>query len=311
MPLNLDALIRLLVLVGLGMACALILQPFAEILLWAGLLAVILKPLQLGLQRHLRLGRWWSAGLIMLVGLLVLIGPVGALAAALLSNVSELVELVRHGKQALPQPPPLLLGIPVLGPAIKPLWHGLISDLHGLLRNHSDTLTTVMTRVLETTLAKGLGGGFPIGALAVKAGADHFRPGEHASTFGGNPLSCRAGLTVLAEIRRRGLLAQVHARGAELRALLGALTERHPTLLESSRGWGLLQGLVLREGTVTAPELVKAAIAQGLLLVPAGPRVVRFVPPLVIESTHLHEMVKRLELALVSLTAPTASVPFG
>ena len=157
MPLNLDALIRLLVLVGLGMACALILQPFAEILLWAGLLAVILKPLQLWLQRHLRLGRWWSAGLIMLVGLLVLIGPVGALAAALLSNVSELVELVRHSKQALPQPPPLLLGLPVLGPAIKPLWHGLISDLHGLLRNHSDTLSTVMTRVLETTLAKGLG----------------------------------------------------------------------------------------------------------------------------------------------------------
>ena len=63
MPLNLDALIRLLVLVGLGMACALILQPFAEILLWAGLLAVILKPLQLWLQRHLRLGRWWSAGM--------------------------------------------------------------------------------------------------------------------------------------------------------------------------------------------------------------------------------------------------------
>ena len=157
MPLNLDALIRLLVLVGLGMACALILQPFAEILLWAGLLAVILKPLQLWLQRHLRLGRWWSAGLIMLVGLLVLIGPVGALAAALLSNVSELVELVRHGKQALPQPPPHLLSIPVLGPAIKPLWHGLISDLHGLLRSHSDTLTTVMTRLLETTLAKGLG----------------------------------------------------------------------------------------------------------------------------------------------------------
>ena len=122
MPLNLDALIRLLVLVGLGMACALILQPFAEILLWAGLLAVILKPLQLWLQRHLRLGRWWSAGLIMLVGLLVLIGPVGALAAALLSNVSELVELERHTKQALPQPPPLLQGLPVLGPASKPLW---------------------------------------------------------------------------------------------------------------------------------------------------------------------------------------------
>ena len=87
MVFNLDALIRLLLLVGLGLACALILQPFAEILLWAGLLAVILKPLQLWLQQHLRLGRWWSAGLIMLVGLLVLLGPVGALTAALLSNM--------------------------------------------------------------------------------------------------------------------------------------------------------------------------------------------------------------------------------
>ncbi|MBM5794134.1 MAG: AI-2E family transporter [Cyanobacteria bacterium K_DeepCast_150m_m2_101] len=157
MRLNLDALIRLLLLAALGMACALILQPFAEIVLWAGLLAVILKPLQLWLQQHLRLGRWWSAGVLMLAGLLVLLGPVGALAAALLSNVSELVELVRHGKAALPQPPPLLLNLPVIGSAIQPIWHDLISDLHGLLRSHSDTLTTVMTRVLETTLAQGLG----------------------------------------------------------------------------------------------------------------------------------------------------------
>ena len=157
MPLNPDALIRLLVLVGLGMVCALILQPFAEIVLWAGLLAVILKPLQLWLQRQLRLGRWWSAGLIMLVGLLVLLGPVGALAAALLSNVSELVELVQHSRHALPQSPPLLVGIPVLGPALQPLWHGLISDLHGLLRSHSATLTALLTRLLETSLAQGLG----------------------------------------------------------------------------------------------------------------------------------------------------------
>lgn len=151
------------------------------------------------------------------------------------------------------------------------------------------------------TMAKGLGGGIPIGALAVKTPFDHFQPGEHASTFGGNPLSCRAGLTVIAEIERRGLLANVQERGAELGALLGALIERHPTLLESSRGWGLLQGLVLRGGSVTAPDVVKAAIAQGLLLVPAGPRVVRFVPPLVIESNDLQDMVQRLDRALGSL----------
>jgi acetylornithine aminotransferase len=152
------------------------------------------------------------------------------------------------------------------------------------------------------TLAKGLGGGIPIGALAVKASADLLRAGEHASTFGGNPFACRAGLTVIQELERRELLAHVQAMGALLQDLLGALVERHPTLLAGSRGWGLLQGLVLREEAPSAPELVKAAMAEGLLLVPAGPRVVRFVPPLVIRPKHLRKAIKRLELALQSLT---------
>ena len=157
MPLPIDALIRLLLLGGLGLACAVILQPFAEILLWAGLLAVILKPLQLWLQRCLRLNRWSSAGLIVLAGLAVLLGPVGGLPAALFSNISELLELVRQGKEAIPEPPPLLLQIPMLGPAIKPLWHSLIGDLHGLARTHADTLTELGTHLVETTLAQGLG----------------------------------------------------------------------------------------------------------------------------------------------------------
>jgi acetylornithine aminotransferase len=153
------------------------------------------------------------------------------------------------------------------------------------------------------TMAKGLGGGIPIGALAVKAAVDHFRPGEHASTFGGNPFACRAGLTVIDEIERRGLLAHVSAMGALLEELLGELSQRHPDAIEAVRGWGLLRGVVLRDadGIPTAPELVKAAMAQGLLLVPAGPRVVRIVPPLVIRPRHLRKLVKRLERALQSL----------
>ena len=151
------------------------------------------------------------------------------------------------------------------------------------------------------TLAKGLGGGIPIGALAVKASVDHFRPGEHASTFGGNPFACRAGLTVLAELERRDLLSHVQRMGALLQELLAELVSRHPTLLEGVRGWGLLQGLVLREEAPSAPDIVKAAMEQGLLLVPAGPRVVRFVPPLVIQPRHLRLAVDRLERALVSL----------
>jgi len=151
------------------------------------------------------------------------------------------------------------------------------------------------------TLAKGLGGGIPIGALAVKASADLLRAGEHASTFGGNPFACRAGLTVIQEIERRGLLTHVEAMAERLREQLEALVQRHPTLLEGQRGWGLLQGLVLRETAPSAPDLVKAAMAEGLLLVPAGPRVVRFVPPLVIRPRHIRKAIKRLERAMLSL----------
>ena len=154
------------------------------------------------------------------------------------------------------------------------------------------------------TLAKGLGGGFPIGALAVKAAADHFRPGEHASTFGGNPMACRAGLTVLEQIQRRRLLTHVERMGELLQQLLGELVARHSQLLDATRGWGLLQGLVLRgDAGVTAPELVKAAIDQGLLLVPAGPTVVRFVPPLVIQPRHLRRAVASFERALLAVAA--------
>ncbi|KEF42853.1 MAG: acetylornithine aminotransferase [Cyanobium sp. CACIAM 14] len=151
------------------------------------------------------------------------------------------------------------------------------------------------------TMAKGLGGGIPIGALAVKAAVDHFRPGEHASTFGGNPFACRAGLTVIAEIERRGLLEKVSASGALLQSLLRELVARHPDRLEGERGWGLLRGLVLRPEGITAPALVKAAMAEGLLLVPAGPGVVRFVPPLVVKPRQLRKAVKRLEKALATL----------
>ncbi|MCS5693287.1 aspartate aminotransferase family protein [Cyanobium sp. FGCU-6] len=151
------------------------------------------------------------------------------------------------------------------------------------------------------TAAKGLGGGIPIGALAVKAHADHFRPGEHASTFGGNPFACRAGLTVIEEIEQRGLLEHVRRMETLLADALTDLAIRHPQLVESARGWGLLQGLVLREEAPTAAEVVKAAMAEGLLLVPAGPKVVRLVPPLVIRPRHIRKVVKRLEKALTAL----------
>jgi acetylornithine aminotransferase len=150
------------------------------------------------------------------------------------------------------------------------------------------------------TLAKGLGGGIPIGALAVKAAVDHFRPGEHASTFGGNPFACRAALTVTRELERRELVPHVQRMGELLQQLLADLVGRRPRQLEAVRGWGLLQGLVLRAEGPTAPEIVLKAIEAGLLVVPAGPRVVRFVPPLVIKPRQIRKAVTRLEAALQS-----------
>ncbi|MCP9848233.1 aspartate aminotransferase family protein [Cyanobium sp. Morenito 9A2] len=153
------------------------------------------------------------------------------------------------------------------------------------------------------TLAKGLGGGFAIGALVTAAKADLFQPGDHASTFGGNPFACRAALTVVHELERRDLVAHVEAFGAKLRTLLEELVRRHPDQLEAVRGWGLIQGLVLKPGAPSAPELVKAAIDHGLLLVPAGPAVVRFVPPLVIRPRELKQAVERFEATLIHVTA--------
>ncbi len=157
------------------------------------------------------------------------------------------------------------------------------------------------------TLAKGLGGGVPIGALAVKATADHLQAGEHASTFGGNPLACRAGLVVAEELARRNLPAHAEAMGVLLQNGLADLADRHPQLAEGARGWGLLQGLVLQQGAPSAIEVVKAAMAEGLLLVPAGAQVVRFVPPLTIKPRHIREAIRRLERALLACHTATPS----
>ena len=152
------------------------------------------------------------------------------------------------------------------------------------------------------TLAKGLGGGHAIGALLVKKHADHFVPGDHASTFGGNPFACRAGLTVARELQRRHLLRNVQQREAQLHDGLQALVERFPSLLQGCRGWGLLQGLVMQPNCGhAAVDVVKEALKQRLLLVPAGPQVVRMVPPLVINQREVNTLLKRLDATLSAL----------
>jgi acetylornithine/N-succinyldiaminopimelate aminotransferase len=138
-------------------------------------------------------------------------------------------------------------------------------------------------------VAKGLGGGFPVGALLTsEAFARALPPGSHGSTFGGNPLAAAAVLSVIAIIEEEDLLAGVERKGALLAAGLAEIAREFPRVCAGQRGEGLLQGLVLKPG-VAAREVVARAHALGYLLIGAGDSVLRYAPPLVISEAELRE----------------------
>ena len=151
------------------------------------------------------------------------------------------------------------------------------------------------------TSAKGLGGGIPIGALLCKSFCDVFQPGDHASTFGGNPFVCKVALTVCETLEANNILANVKQRGEQLRLGLQKLVNQYPNLLDQVRGWGLINGLVLNpDASLKSVDIVKAAMAERLLLVPAGPQVVRFVPPLIVTADEVQQALIATEKALAS-----------
>ncbi len=153
------------------------------------------------------------------------------------------------------------------------------------------------------TSAKGLGGGVPIGALLCREFCDVFQPGDHASTFGGNPLACAVSLAVCRQVEQDNLLANTQLRGEQLRTGLQLLLSQYPQHLQEVRGWGLIDGLELRvDSPITAGDVVKAAMAKGLLLVPAGTKVLRFVPPLIVTTAEIDRALMLLELVLQELT---------
>ena len=151
------------------------------------------------------------------------------------------------------------------------------------------------------TLAKGLGGGHAIGALLVTKKANIFTPGEHASTFGGNPFACKAALTVLEEIERRNLLSNVLSRGDQLKNGLSEITNLYPNIIDGIRGIGLIQGLVLKNNNFDSSKITLKAFEKGLLVVPAGKNVVRIVPPLIISRNEIQQIIKKLTLIFEEL----------
>ncbi len=151
------------------------------------------------------------------------------------------------------------------------------------------------------TLAKGLGGGHAIGALLVQKKADIFSPGDHASTFGGNPFACRAALTVLEEIKRRKVLNNVLLRGNQLTEGLVKISSKFPNIINDIRGLGLIKGLVIKNSYTDAKTITLKAFDKGLLLVPAGGNVIRFVPPLIISENEINILLKKLDLVFEEL----------
>jgi acetylornithine/N-succinyldiaminopimelate aminotransferase len=143
--------------------------------------------------------------------------------------------------------------------------------------------------------AKGIAGGFPMGAiLATEAVARHLTPGSHGTTFGGNPLACAAANAVLDVLLAPGFLDQVSACGQTLRAMLQDLVDQEPSVFEAVRGTGLMLGLKCR---ALNTDVQKAAVAEGLLTVAAGENVLRIVPPLIVTEAECADATDRLARA--------------
>ncbi len=150
-------------------------------------------------------------------------------------------------------------------------------------------------------MAKGLGGGFPIGAmLCTSALAGALPAGSHGTTFGGNPLASAVGLTVLDVIERENLVVTVEKTGAYLDEQLQALTRKHPAKVVGTRGLGLLRALEL-SAAIDARQVLGAIRESGLLLSIAGGSSLRFSPPLIVSRTHIDEAIGLVDAVLGSL----------
>ncbi|HZH09333.1 MAG TPA: aspartate aminotransferase family protein [Microvirga sp.] len=151
------------------------------------------------------------------------------------------------------------------------------------------------------SVAKGIGGGFPLGAcLATRGAARGMTAGTHGTTFGGNPLAMAVGNAVLDVILAPGFLKQVEQKGLLLKQRLAELKDRHPAIIAEVRGFGLMMGL---RTAVPNTDFVAAARAQKIITIGAGDNVVRLLPPLIISDADISEAFNRLDAACAALEA--------
>ncbi len=143
-------------------------------------------------------------------------------------------------------------------------------------------------------VAKGIGNGMPVGAflMSEKVAEGSMKPGDHGTTYGGNPLACSAVAAVADIFEKEGIPAHVRELTPYFEGRLDGLAQKYPTLIKERRGSGFMQGLEL---TFPVSEAVAAAQKRGLLVISAGGNVLRMVPPLVIEKEHIEEMADILD----------------
>ncbi len=148
------------------------------------------------------------------------------------------------------------------------------------------------------TAAKGLGGGLPIGAMLARKGVESaFKPGDHASTFGGNPVVCRAAIEVLHILLEKPFLEQVREKGRLFKDGLLKLAEKYPLLIREVRGLGLM--LAMELAAPPAPSFQRRCQERGMLVNAIGENTIRFLPPLVITAEQLEHALRELEQILM------------
>jgi acetylornithine/N-succinyldiaminopimelate aminotransferase len=155
-------------------------------------------------------------------------------------------------------------------------------------------------------IAKAIGGGFPLGAcLASAEAAKGMTLGTHGSTYGGNPLAMAVGIAAFDMMVAPGFLEHVHRIGNYLGQQLGGLIAAHPAVFDEIRGQGLMLGLKLKPA-FTSVDFMAELYRQGLLVVGAGDNVIRILPPLIIEETHVREAIEKLSAAAEALSVQKA-----
>jgi acetylornithine/N-succinyldiaminopimelate aminotransferase len=150
-------------------------------------------------------------------------------------------------------------------------------------------------------IAKGLGGGFPIGAfLTTRDAGKGMQAGTHGTTFGGNPLATSIGMAVLDIVLAPGFLEHVQSIGLLLKQRLAELQDTHPGIIAEVRGFGLMLGLGLH---VPVADFVAAARQQHILIIPAAENVARLLPPLIIKEEDVAEAIRRLDATCLRIEA--------